>query len=374
MKVVSLMKFLKLAAERRRQASPAPTGVQVTANGGTVTVSWDKPNATVGGYRISRGPTPTLFNMEYDVGTAYSDSSACVVSYTGCTRRQFIFNGVTPGTYFLRVVAYDLSSVFGESSSAVSITIASDTVLPADVHKLLRCPIRHGSAAYGTNPSNADFAGVIISFSTVGNNGPWTQLANLTGATPGSNQAYNHLNLPVGTYYYKIQVKDISGNVTSTRYAFFEKRMPKDPIAVMNFTAKTKSIFQNVLISLDWPDNIDVKSAQLEYRIVGYTNKALLGEFDLPQNDETFWASHYYSDRLVGEKLEYILTVYDINDKQLTQANTTTEIPIKLESCECGGGGGEPITFVKDNAAVDFPKTTTKQKKENSGGFWLRHN
>ena len=76
----------------------------------------------------------------------------------------------------------------------------------------------------------------------------------------------------------------------------------------------------------------------------------------------------HYSDRLVGEKLEYILTVYDINDKQLTQANTTSEIPIKLESCECGGGGGEPITFVKDNAAVDFPKAHYKTK-ENSGGF-----
>ena len=70
------------------------------------------------------------------------------------------------------------------------------------------------------------------------------------------------------------------------------KRECRKTIAVTNFTAKPSQYFKNVLISLDWPDNIDVKSAQLEYRMLVTQTRLLLGEFDLPQNDETFWASH----------------------------------------------------------------------------------
>src|SRR3989338_5402020 len=47
---------------------PTPTGIRLAWSGGTITVSWDKPNyGNIAGYQVSRGPTPTLFNAIYDV-------------------------------------------------------------------------------------------------------------------------------------------------------------------------------------------------------------------------------------------------------------------------------------------------------------------
>lgn len=203
---------------------PVPTGLQISANGGTVTVSWDKPNySSIGGYQIQRGPTPTLFTGMYDVGVGYPDNTPCVVNYIGCSRKQCIFNGVVPGTYFWRIGAYDISSQFGAYSNAVWITISSDTIPAADVTLFTATQYGTGVRLTWTNPTNSDFSGVKISFSTIGNNGPWVLLTNLIGATPGSKEAYNHLNLPAGkTYYYKIQVIDTSGNQTNTRYASTE--------------------------------------------------------------------------------------------------------------------------------------------------------
>lgn len=203
-------------------AIPVPTGLQISANGGTVTVSWDKPNySSIGGYQIQRGPIPTLFTGMYDVGVGYSDNNTpCVVNYVGCSRKQFIFNGVVPGTYFWRIGAYDISSQFGAYSDAVWIFISSDAIPAADVTLFTATQYGTGVRLTWTNPTNPDFAGVQVSFSTIGNNGPWVLLTSLIGATPGSKEAYNHLDLPAGkTYYYKIQVIDTSGNQTNTRYA-----------------------------------------------------------------------------------------------------------------------------------------------------------
>lgn len=198
---------------------PAPTGTQVTASGGTVTVIWDKPNSSIiAGYQIQRGPTAVLFNATYDIGLGYTSSAPCVVGYTGCARRQFIFNGVTPGTYFWRVIAYDSSGIFGEASSVASITISSDATIPADVTNFSAIKYGTGARLSWANPSDPDFYGLLLEYSFNNSAGPWVLLANLRGL-PGSNQTYDHLNLSAGTYYYRIHTKDTSGNITSTEYA-----------------------------------------------------------------------------------------------------------------------------------------------------------
>ena len=198
---------------------PAPTGIQALASGGTVTASWDKSNSSsVSGYQIQRGPTATLFNATYDIGLGYADSTPCVVSYSGCARRQFIFNGVVPGTYFWRVIAYDSSGAFGEASAAASVTTSSDTAIPADVTNFSAVKYGTGSRLSWANPSDSDFYGLLLEYSFNNSAGPWVLLANPRGI-PGVNPPYDHLNLTAGTYTYRIHTKDTSGNVTSTEYA-----------------------------------------------------------------------------------------------------------------------------------------------------------
>ena len=110
---------------------------------------------------------------------------------------------------------------------------------------------------------------------------------------------------------------------------------------------------------------------KLEYRIIGYNKKALLLESDY--DSEFNWIQHNYSDRLIGEKVEYTLTLIDDKGDITSQASAIVEIPAELKeltSCECGGGGGGYFEVVLDNAAGDFPKTATVQKKKKErGGF-----
>src|SRR3989344_2093573 len=351
---------------------PAPTGIQVTANGGTVTVSWDKSNSSsVAGYQIQRGPTPTLFSATYDVGLGYSDSTPCVVSYSGCTRRQFIFNGVVPGTYFWRVIAYDSSGTFGEASAAASVTISSDTTVPADVTSFSAVKYGTGTRLSWTNPSDPDFYGLLLEYSFNNSAGPWALLANLRGI-PGTNQTYDHLNLIAGTYTYRIHTKDTSGNVTSTEYASLEISPPESyPTDITNFMAHPNEYAKEVTMFWDQFINPYIKSIKLEYRIIGYSKKVVLLESDY--NPYFDWIQHNYSDRLIGEKVEYTLTLIDDKGDVMSQASTIVEIPAKLNeltSCECGGGGGGYSEVVLDNAAEDFPKAATVQKKKKeSGGF-----
>ena len=351
---------------------PASTGIQVSVSGGTVAVSWDKSNSSsVSGYQIQRGPTATLFNATYDIGLGYADSAPCVVSYSGCARRQFIFNGVVPGTYFWRVIAYDSSGTFGEASAAASVTISSDTTIPADVTNFNAVKYGTGSRLSWTNPSNPDFYGLLLEYSFNNSAGPWVLLANLRGI-PGVNQTYDHLNLTAGTYTYRVHTKDTSGNVTSTEYASLEISPPESyPKDITDFTAHPNKYAKEVTMFWDQFINPYIKSMKLEYRIIGYNKKALLLESDY--DPELNWIQHNYSDRLIGEKVEYTLTLIDDKGDVMSQASTIVEIPAKLNeltSCECGGGGGGYSEVVLDNAAEDFPKAATVQKKKKeSGGF-----
>ena len=200
---------------------PAPTGIRLVWSGGTITVSWDKPNyANIAGYQVSRGVVPTLFNAFYDVGPASPDSSPCIISYAGCSRRQYTMYRVSPGTYYFRVEAYDSSGNIGAASTdIVYVTVVADTTLPADVSGFTAAPYNTGIRLSWTNPTNPDFCCLWLEYSYGNSTGPWITLANNLKGLPGGKQTYDHLNLLTGGHYYRIHTKDVSGNTTSTEYA-----------------------------------------------------------------------------------------------------------------------------------------------------------
>ena len=199
---------------------PAPTGIRLAWSGGTITVSWDKPNySNIAGYQVSRGPTPTLFNAIYDVGPASANSSPCVVSYAGCSRRQYIMYRVSPGTYYFRVEAYNPSGNIGEASAdVIYVTTVADTTLPADVSDFAAAPYGTGIRLSWTNPNDLDFCCLWIEYSFDNSTGPWITLNNNLKGLPGGQQTYDHLNLLTGGHYYRIHTRDVSGNTTSTEY------------------------------------------------------------------------------------------------------------------------------------------------------------
>src|SRR3989344_2741407 len=200
---------------------PAPTGIRLAWSGGTITVSWDKPNySNIAGYQVSRGPTPTLFNALHDIGLAAPDSSPCIISYAGCSRRQYTMYRVSPGTYYFRVEAYDSSGNIGVASTdIVYVTVVADTTLPADVSGFTATPYSTGIRLSWTNPTDPDFCCLWLEYSYGNSTGPWITLANNLKGLPGGKQTYDHLSLLTGGHYYRIHTKDVSGNMTSTEYA-----------------------------------------------------------------------------------------------------------------------------------------------------------
>lgn len=204
----------------------APTALRVSVNGGIVTLNWDKPNVgnVAIGYQISQGNTSGLYTAIYDVGSGYPDSTPCIVSYSGCERRQYILNRVAPGIYYFAVRTYSISTE-SNLSNEVNISINPDSTIPADVSNFTATAFSTGARLSWTNPPTPDFSLLILSYSIFGNIGPWTKISDLKGI-PSVAQTYDHLNLQMGkTYYYKIQTRDTSGNTTSTRYT--EITLPK---------------------------------------------------------------------------------------------------------------------------------------------------
>lgn len=200
-------------------AIPAPTALQATGNGGIITLSWDKPNyANIAGYQISKGTSAGLYSGSYEVGTAQASSTPCVISYISCVRRQFVLYNIKPGIYYFAVKGYDNVGSFSVYSNEASVTLTSDATLPADVTNFTATKITDTSIRLSwTNPSDPDFSGLVLEY-TFGTQTTYAQIATLKGL-PGAPQTYDHKNLITGTYNYKIHTYDVSGNVTSTRYA-----------------------------------------------------------------------------------------------------------------------------------------------------------
>ena len=199
---------------------PAPNALQAVGIGGTITLSWDKPDFTdIAGYQTSRGTSPGLYNAFYDVGAAQASSASCVVSYSGCVRKQYIWYNIAPGTYYFTVRAYDSQGNSGAYAGAVNTTLSGDAILPADVTSFNAAKLSDTSIRLTwTNPSDPDFSGLKIeyAFNSATN---FVQLISSLKGYPSAQQAYNHYNLMPGTYNYRIHTYDTSGNMTNTEYS-----------------------------------------------------------------------------------------------------------------------------------------------------------
>lgn len=353
----------------------SPTNIQISVDGGTITIGWDKPNASVSGYQIFLGKTSSgAYWSIYDVGAAYPSAVPCVTPYTGCERRQYILNRIAPGNYYFALKAYDTTGNISGLSAETAVTLLADSILPADVTNFTASAYGTGVRLTWTNPANPDFSETILSFSTTSNDGPWTLLTNFIGASPGSDQAYNHLDLPSGTYYYKIQTRDTSGNTTSTRHTYADVKYREDySVAITDFTADPSEYFKTVHLSWIWPKNPYIKSAKVEYRILGYDKKVTLIEliYDSLYGSYYGMVSHDYTDRLIGEQVEYTLILIDVDGNIVDRANTTANIPTELKPFWCDGCGGGGIEIATDNAEKDFPikdPAVEQKEKKNSGG------
>ena len=199
---------------------PAPNALQAVGSGGTITLSWDKPDFTdIAGYQISRGASPGSYNAFYDVGAAQASSASCVVSYSGCVRKQYIWYNIAPGTYYFTVRAYDNKGNFGTYTGTVNTTLSGAATLPADVTNFSATKLSDTSIRLTwTNPSDPDFSGLKIeyAFNSATN---FVQLISSLKGYPSAQQAYNHYNLIPGTYNYRIHTYDTSGNMTNTEYS-----------------------------------------------------------------------------------------------------------------------------------------------------------
>jgi hypothetical protein len=95
-------------------APNAPSGLTSTVSGSTVTLAWTAP---------SGGCAPTTYGIE--AGSASGKSDLAIV-LTGNTSTSFVANGVSAGTYYVRVRAGNGSTV-GSVSNEVIVTVGSTT-------------------------------------------------------------------------------------------------------------------------------------------------------------------------------------------------------------------------------------------------------
>ncbi|MEK7519765.1 MAG: hypothetical protein AAB581_00760 [Patescibacteria group bacterium] len=191
-------------------ALSTPTGVQITG-GGSITASW---NAVSGaqGYQMSARSNGGYYVI-IDVGTS--------LTYT--------LYRLAPETYYVKVRTYQGSS-FSNYSSEASVTLLANSTLPADVSNFTANPFGTGVRLSWTNPPDQDFCCLILDYATT-TPPVWINIENPKGAL-GKPQTYDHLNLPPGTYQYRIRTRDTSGNTTSTEYAMAERRedIPNAPV------------------------------------------------------------------------------------------------------------------------------------------------
>ena len=174
-----------------------PAGLTATVNSGSVQLSWNATTDNVGvtGYSVYRGTTPD-FTADDDskltdvAGTTYADPSAAV------------------GDQYYRVAAFDAAGNVSPASAAVLATVP-DIVLPS-------VPTDVGATVAGTTVSLAWSA----SSDNVGVTGYSVYRGTTSGFTPAagnkladvSGTAYEAVDQPAGTQYYKVIAFDAAGN------------------------------------------------------------------------------------------------------------------------------------------------------------------
>jgi len=199
-----------------------------------VHLAWDPSSGEVSGYRIYYGTSPGNHPTKVEVGN--------VTEYT--------VTGLEEGrTYYFVARAYN---DYGESGDSNEVAwTAADTTPPGDITDLQAAPGPAKVTFTWTNPTDDDFAGVMIRFRTDGtypqdvNDGnavPNGNNGKITGS-PGESGSYLHDNLdPTKRYYYSFFTYDTSGNYSHTVHIMVQPLATNHAPVISSFTVSPTSI------------------------------------------------------------------------------------------------------------------------------------
>jgi hypothetical protein len=135
----------------------------------------------------------------------------------------------------------------------VTYTVGDDTTAPGDVSGFTATPgpDRNQITLAWTNPTDTDFAGVMVRYRTDGTNPqnkddgspiPNGNEGKIAGS-PGQNMSYVHTNLdPDKHYYYSAFSYDISNNYSQTAYADAQPLSPNNAPVIQSFTSVPSSL------------------------------------------------------------------------------------------------------------------------------------
>jgi hypothetical protein len=172
-------------------APQPPTNLNVTVNGGTVTLSWTAPPASTGGpllsYRLEAGFAPGAANAAlFDLGP---------------TVTTLVVQGVPNGTFYVRVRAINAAGVSGPSNEAVVVVCIGCSPAPGPVTNLtFQISGRDVLLQWQAPASGAAPTQYVVEAGTA------PGLSNLGQFPTGSASAFVIVaNVPPGTYYVRVR-------------------------------------------------------------------------------------------------------------------------------------------------------------------------
>ena len=184
-----------------RKAPTAPTGLNATATGGSVALSWGASTDNVG-------------VTGYSVWRSVSGSGVWTrIAWTSASARTYTDRDVTIGTsYVYGVRAADAAGNISASSSLVTVTV-TDTEPPSAPANLAATP---GTGAidltWSGSTDNAGVTGYKV-WRSVAGSGAWSTIATLGASARG----YSDGTVSTGvTYVYGVRATDAAGNVSDS--------------------------------------------------------------------------------------------------------------------------------------------------------------
>jgi len=256
-------------------ATPPDPVTAFTARKGDreVLLSWTNPSTADFSATTIRFSTSAYPSGPTD-GTAAPNGSSGVFSGSPGSAGSFTHSGLTNGTtYYYSAFAADVSNNYASAVQASA--IPADTLAPSVVTNF-QAQAGDGQVALSwRNPSDSDFAGTLVRFSTTSTPaGPTSGQAVPNGnegrftGSPGSNGTYTHTGLTNGTvYYYAAFAYDEVPNYASGASGTATPQDVTPPGAPTSFTATAGE--GEVKLRWNHPADADVAGTLIRFSTVG---------------------------------------------------------------------------------------------------------
>jgi hypothetical protein len=240
---------------------PAPvTAVTSTATENSITLTWKNPTtADMFGVMIRRaaGATPPA---SATAGTLVADTSRTATSFTD--------TGLSPSTqYAYALFAHDAGPNNAGRVTTTRITLAgADTTPPGPVAALSAVPASASIALAWTNPTDADFAGVMIRRASGTSPPSSPTVGTLVTSTTRTATGFTDTGLSPSTQYsYALFARDAVPNyaaaaVVSTATVAAVDMTPPGPVSVVTATPASTSV------ALNWSNPTDADFAGVMIR------------------------------------------------------------------------------------------------------------